>query len=288
MRIHYAKPGIRICHSHKIISVDNGKEEPPLKPYWSKLLENGIILALVTGTAYYLTYLCLDGALAAYALPDDLIDIDVPDIIATLKDLIYKFWQVLMIPAIGLVIGKALKDSELIRLWRFSIVMLTAVVFSISLLNRFETANWILLGIMLFEWAEALLHMFAHSKGQKGLTAKWTNYTQAVTATKRTNERVALGIGYLAVTIAVLYVLSGAVMEHAALTELSRENFFVARDYDDKVVIYEGGKVYVLMARDGSALQPNYEIVRYDHIGKLDYVHTGVLELPDGYPDFSR
>ena len=259
-----------------------------MKPYWSKLLENGIMLAIITGAAYYLTYLCLDGALAAYALPDDLIEIDVPDIIATMIDLIYKFWPVLIIPALGMLVGNAFKDSELVRLWRFSIVMLTAVVFSISLLNRFEASNWILLGIMLFEWAEALMQILTNSKEQKGLRAKWINNTQTVTTAKKTNERVALGIGYVAVIIAVLYVLSGAVMEHAALTELNREDFFVARDYDNKVVVFESGKVYVLMARDGSTLQPNYEVVRYDHIGKLDYVHTGVLALPEGYPDYSR
>ncbi len=49
-----------------------------MKEYWSKFLENGIILAFLTGIAYYLTYLYLDGSLAAYALPDELIEIDAP------------------------------------------------------------------------------------------------------------------------------------------------------------------------------------------------------------------
>ncbi len=257
-----------------------------MKPYLSKLLENGIMLAIVTGIAYYLTYLCLNGSLAAYALPDDLIDIDIPDIISTMIDLIYKFWQVLMIPAVGLLIGKAFKDAELIRLWRFSIVMISAVVFSISLLNRFESNNWILLGIMGFEWVEALFYAFTHGKENKGLPAKWTHYSQTLAAAKRTNERVALGIGYLAVIIAVMYVLSSAMMEHSALTALNREDFFVALDYDSQVVVYETDNKYVLMARDGSALLPRYEVVRYDHIGKLEYVHTGILSLPDGYPGY--
>ncbi len=64
-------------------------------------------------------------------------------------------------------------------------------------------------------------------------------------------------------------------MEHAATTQLNREDFFIARDYDDQVVVYENEKCYVLMARDGHSLLNAYEIVRYDHIGKLDYVHTG-------------
>lgn len=257
-----------------------------MKPYWSKLLENGIILAMVTGVAYYLTYLCLDGALVAYALPDELIEIDIPDIIATLIDLIYKFWQVLIIPAVGLVVSKMWKDTEIIRLWRFSIVMVTAVVFSVSLLNRFEPNNWILLGIMLFEWAESFFKMLVHGKKEKTLRAKWESYRQTIETAKKVNERVALGIGYLAVTIAVMYVLSGAVMEHSAVTELSREDYFVALDYGNRVVVYENGKCYVLMEKDGDTLLPSYEIVRYDHIGRLDYVHTGVLKLPSSYPSY--
>jgi hypothetical protein len=257
-----------------------------LKPYLSKLLENGIILAMITGIAYYLTYLSLNGTLIAYALPNELIEIDIPDIIATLIELIYKFWQVLIIPAIGLIVSRMWKDSEIMRLWRFSIVMVSVVVFSVSLLNRFEPNNWILLSIMLYEWAEAFVRMFVHGKNEKTLRAKWESYRETIETAKKTNERLALGIGYLAVTIAVMYVLSGAMMEHAAVTELQREDYFVARDYDDQVVIYENDKCYVLMARDGNTLLPSYEIVRYDHIGKLDYVHTGVLMLPDSYPSY--
>lgn len=254
-----------------------------MKEYWTKLLENGIILAFLTGIAYYLTYLYLNGSLAAYALPDGLIEIDAPGIIATLIDLIYSFWPVLMIPAFGLAAGRMIQDAELTRLWRFSMLMVTFVVFSVLLRNRFEAQNWILLGIMLFEWAEALGKTLARGKGQKGLRAKWASYRQGEDAPEKKNGRVALGIGYVAVTIAVMYVLSGAVMEHAAATQMNREDYFVARDYGDQVVVYENGKCYVLMAREGNALLNSYEIVRYDHIGKLDYVHTGVLTLPEGY-----
>ena len=209
-----------------------------MKPTWSKLLENGIILAVITGTAYYLTYLSLNGVLEAYALPDELIEIDVPDIIASLVDLIYKFWQVLMIPAVGLILGKIWKSPEIIRLWRFSIVMTTAVVFSIALLNRFEANNWILLGIMAYEWAEMLMHVLVHGKNQTGFQAKWSSYIHKEVPEKKGSERVALGIGYLAVIIAIVYVLSGAVMEHAALEQLHRENYFVARNYQDQVVVF--------------------------------------------------
>lgn len=255
-----------------------------MKQYWPKLLENGLILAFLTGIAYYLTYLRLDGSLAAYALPDELIEIDAPDIIATLIDLIYKFWRVLTIPVIGLLIGKLFKDAEIIGLWRFSIVMVSSVVFSVSLLNRFESKNWILLGIMGFEWVEAYVKMLIYGKASHGLHAKWASYRQRSEASREINMRMASGIGYLAVTIAVMFVLSGAVMEHAAAAQLNREDYFVATDYNNQVVVYENGTQYVLMSRDGSALLPAYEIVRYDHIGQLNYIHTGVLSLPSDYP----
>ncbi|HNW87684.1 MAG TPA: hypothetical protein PLP25_00645 [Candidatus Limiplasma sp.] len=257
-----------------------------MKAYWPKLLENGIILALLTGTAYYLTYLRLDGSLAAYALPDELIEIDAPDIIATMIDLVYKFWRVLIIPVIGLMLGKLFKDAEIIRLWRFSIVMVTSVVFSVSLLNRFEAKNWILLGIIGFAWGEALVKTLLYGRADHGLRAKWESYRQKAASAKEINERMASGLGYLAVMIAVLSVLSGAVMEHAATVQLDREDYFVARDYGDQVVVFQNGTCYALMARDGNELLPAYEMVRYDHIGKLDYVHTGVLSLPSTYPAY--
>ena len=72
------------------------------------------------------------------------------------------------------------------------------------------------------------------------------------------------------------------VMEHAANAQLAREDYFVAADYGNQVVVFENGTRYVLMAKDGTQLLPSYQIVRYDHIGQLRYVHTGVLNLPDG------
>ena len=255
-----------------------------MKAYWPKLLENGLILAFLTGIAYYLTYLRLDGSLTAYALPDELIEIDAPDIIATLIDLVYKFWRVLTIPVFGLMIGKLFKDAEIIRLWRFSIVLVSSVVFSVSLLNRFEAKNWILLGIMAFAWVEALVKTLIYGKSHQGLRSKWASYRQKSDASREINTRMASGIGYHAVTNAIMYVLSGAVMEHAATSQLNRENFFVAKDYNEQVVVYENGTCYVLMSRNANILLPIYEIVRYDHIGELDYVHTGVLNLPVNYP----
>ena len=254
-----------------------------MKAYWPKLLENGLMLALLTGMAYYLTYLRLDGSLAAYALPDELVDIDAPDIIATMIDLIYKFWRVLIIPVVGLMIGRFFHDAQIIRMWRFSFLLVSAVVFSVSLVNRFESKNWILLGIMLYEWVEALAKTLVYGKAAHGLRAKWAAYRQKAEAGREINARVASGLGYIAVCIAVLYVLSGAVMEHAANAQLAREDYFVAADYGDQVVVFENGTRYVLMAKDGTQLLPSYQIVRYDHIGQLRYVHTGVLTLPDGF-----
>lgn len=251
-----------------------------MKGYWAKLLENGLILAICTAFAYYLTYLRLGGALAAYALPAALVDIDVPDIIATMIDLVYKFWRVLVIPVLGLLVGRLFHSAEVTRLWRISILMVASVVFSLSLLGRFESANWILLSILLYAWVGALAKALLYGRGHPGLRAKWSHYLEKAACAKATDARVASGIGYLALAIAVMYVLSGAVREHAANEQLARQDFFVARDYENQIVVYENSTRYVLMARDGSALLPAYEVVRYDHIGKLDYMHTGVLAVP--------
>ncbi len=251
-----------------------------MKGYWSKLLENGLILAICTGFAYYLTYLRLDGALAAYALPASLIEIDAPGIIAAMIDLIYKFWRVLIIPAVGLMVGRLFRSAEVTRLWRMSILMVAAVVFSLSLLGRFESTNWILLSILLYAWAGALIKALLYGRAHKGLRAKWAHYLDKAASAKATDQRVASGIGYLALAIAVMYVLSGAVKEHSANEQLARQAFFVARDHENQVVVFENSTRYVLMARDGSALLPAYEVVRYDHIGKLDIVNTGALTVP--------
>ena len=253
-----------------------------MKAYWPKLLENGLLLALFTGVAYYLTYLRLYGALAAYALPMELIDIGVPDIIATLTDMIYRFWRVLIIPVAGLLLGRLLHEAELVRLWRFSIVMVSAVWFSVSLLGRFEAKNWILLCIMAFEWAEALAKALFHGRGVRGLAAKWARYRQKADAAREVNGRMASALGYAAVGIALMYVLSGAVVEHAAMAQLGRADYFIAADYENQAVVYEDETRYVLMALDGTRLTPAYEVVRYDHIGTLNYVHTGTLTLPAG------
>lgn len=78
-------------------------------------------------------------------------------------------------------------------------------------------------------------------------------------------------------------MLSSAVTENSESAQLTRENYFITSDYNEQIVVFENGKQYMLTARDGNQLLASYEIVRYDHIGKLNYVHTGVLSLPNAY-----
>jgi hypothetical protein len=133
----------------------------------------------------------------------ELISIGVPDIIATLTDMIYRFWNVLIIPAIGFMLCRFFREAELVRLWRFSIVMVSAVWFSVSLLGRFEPKNWILLAIMAFEWAEALVKALFHGRAVRGLPAKWAHYRQKAEAGREINGRIASALGYIAVGIAL-------------------------------------------------------------------------------------
>lgn len=251
-----------------------------MKQYLEKFLESGLVMAAVMGLLYYLTYLMLYGALKAYALPDDLIDIGIPDIIATLVNLIYDFWPVMLVPVFGLLLTKGVHDAELLRLARFTMLLLTCVAFSIALTERFELDNLILLGICVFEWLESVTKALVRGGKQRSFIEKW-GVSAEIEANKTDAGKTISGIAWIALAIAVMFVLSNSVMEHAVNQERARETYFMAEDYDNKLVVFQNDSQYVLMERKGDKLLPAYELVQNESIGGLHSIHTGKLTLQE-------
>ena len=249
-----------------------------MKTYLGKLLESGAALAAAMGTLYFLTYLRLNGILAAYSLPDELVSIDVPDIIATLRELVMNFWAVLCVPGLALLFIRRVRDEKLMSLLRLTIVLATAVTFSVSLEKRFNMENLILIGICAYEWCEALIRVIINGKGERGLKAKWRAASDSAPE-RGDSVKAASAIGWFALGIAVVFVLSGSIMEHFAAQELNREWYFVAEDYDNRVVVFQNDDQYILMERSNTVLNPKYEVVHYRKIGKLSYENLGYLTL---------
>lgn len=206
-------------------------------------------------------------------------DIDIADIIATLLELVYKFWAVLIIPALGLMLCNRLKSSEARRVALMTILMASAVAFSVALVERFDLNNLILIGICVFEFCELFVKTMIHGKNETGIRQKWRAYNEYEKKSRTVSKLAASGVGWLAVVISLLFVLSGDIMEHFAKQELERDWYFVSQDYEGEIVVFQNDDQYVLMTREGDALQPEYRIVPFWNIGNLTYEHTGVLEL---------
>lgn len=279
-----------------------------------KLLENGLALAIAMGLVYAVSYFYLAGWLDAYLLPDEFMEIGLQEMISVVYTIIYSAWPVLILPWLVTLFSGKVHDPQLTYLIKLTTCLLALVLFSVSILHRFININWILLGIIIFEWTESVMKPLIHCRTVKGFTAKWQAFykkeeqeeqlfeslekssdkdketpelqeQQQTLSGKIMGQRLGSLVAWIALVVAVLFVLVQTMDSKGREDALNREDFFIAKEYNDMAVVFQTDARFILMERDGSQLSSNYIVVEnnggVDSCGELRYEHTGKLLPPN-------
>lgn len=251
-----------------------------MNKYMSKLLESGLVAAIVMCVAYLLTYFNLAGMVSAFNLPIELVEIDIPSIIRTLYKVVMNAWLLLPIIALLAIAESKLNNRELIGTIKFSAALLCIVLFTVFVIQRLLLWDWLLIGLIAYIWAKRLLIALITQRDKKGLRAKWLAAFDDSEDKSDAHAKVD-SIYAVCILICALYFCSQT-MYYYGVDEVRDDTWhFIARDYDDSVVVFQSEWRYVVMERDGDTLKPSYQVVRFDELGTLDYVETGKL-LPEG------
>lgn len=280
-----------------------------------KLLESGLLLAIAAGITYALSYFYLAGWLDVYFMPDEYMDIGVQEMISALYKVIYSAWPVLCLPALVIIFSGKIKDSRISYLISLSTGLLSVVAFSISMLKRFESINWILIIIVLFEIAESVVKPLLYCSDRTGFKEKWNAYysrenedadeleklekadvstmegpaysefkkKQQALSGKVMAAKMASVLAWTALTIAIVLVVVKTMGAAGAEDAMARENYFVSDDNPNYVIVFQTENIFVLMEKEGSQLTDKSLILRtFDSVGHFTYTHTGKLIPPKG------
>jgi hypothetical protein len=280
-----------------------------------KLLESGLMLAIAMGMAYALTYFYLAGWLDVYFMPDEYMDIGIQEMITAIYKVVYSAWPVLILPGIALLFSTKIKDSQIAFLVSLTTGLLCVVAFSVSMLHRFESINWVMIGIIGFELVESISKPLIFCRDKGSFKEKWKTYYAREEADSDELERLKkadvsamdaseyhdfeekrqklsgrvmatkLGsiLAWTALTVAILLVVVKTMGAAGAEDAMARENYFVSDDYPGYVIVFQTEDIFVMMERDGDQLTDNSLILRhYDPVGHFTYTHTGILLPPEG------
>lgn len=253
-----------------------------MKDFFGKFIESGLVAAVVMAIAYLLTCFDIWGSLAAYNLPSDLIEIGIPDIIMALYEVVINVWMVLPLAIVIALISHYLHDKTLLNNLLYTGFLLGIIIFCYFTVHYFDWSNWILIGIIAYIWISSFVTALVKQRHVKGsFRDKWKANTEAEASTeaKDRGKSISHQIAVICLVICALYYTSQAMFVYGEEDALDRTSYYVAHDYDDKVVVFQSEWSYILMENDNGSLQPNYQIVRFDELGSLSYEYTGKLTV---------
>ncbi len=246
---------------------------------FSKFLESGLVAAVVMGVAYLLTYFNMAGMWAAYDLPSYLVDIGIPDIIETIYEVAINAWSLVPMVFVVCWLVAKLKNKELIRNIYVTTAIAGIILFTVVVLGRFLTINWILVGILVFMWGRRAVLLAVKQRDVKGIRAKWCAQFPNEKGTE--SARALTTVATVCLVVCGLYYACQTMYYYGIEDTQSEEWHYLARDHDNMVVVQNAGFNYVMVEYDGDCLGHNYEFASTFDVGRLEYVNTGVLEVRD-------
>jgi len=252
-----------------------------MKDFFGKFIESGLVAAVIMAIAYLLTCFTIWGRLTAYNLPVEFIEIGIPDIILVIYAVVVNVWSLLPLAIIVALISRYLNDKTLLDDILSTGFLIGIIMFCVLTVHRFDLMNWILVGIIAYIWLKSLLGTLIKQRNIKGLRAKWKANTAAEMneQTEKSGKSVSRLVAVICLVICALYYTSQTMFEYGQEEMLNRTSYYVAHEYDDKVVVFQSEWCYVLMENDNGTLHPNYQVVRFDELGSLSYEHTGKLAV---------
>ena len=258
-----------------------------MKDSFKRIFENGIIVSVLLGLAYLFAYIYQKGILSYYKVPLVYINLGIGDIVEifiTIVGVVY-FFAIFAKPILDTVSGDLYQSKKLV----FALLFFCAfVALNMVIIQRITPVMIIAIGLFIVYVAANLISPLFHTKGKMPYREKWERYSKkreeiatieanAIKYSRFKGFRKALiNLGFTAsviVLIAALYNTAG--IDYAQ----NCEEYYIAKDYSNQVVVYCTSEYYVLMDEIDGILQNKYQIVPAAEIGTLTLEHIGELSI---------
>ncbi len=260
-----------------------------MKKMFNTILENGIIISLFLGLAYLFTFQYQKGKIAYYGIPSIYIDLSLGSVIETcFTILLVLYFAYIFLNAIT---TSPFEYKSYIGKNNIMASVLCAIFLAI-LFGVFKKFN-ILFGIVLLIF---LLFLLYNNLSPVFFIKENLSYSQKIKAysekkekefeEKAKKEKPFLNqifekptkILYFACCIIFMcsvFKMSGSEDAKNATT------FYVANDYNNKIIVHSTTDYYVLMELENNKLLDTYQIVPSNEIGTITMKETGKLLIAD-------
>ncbi|MBR5496684.1 MAG: hypothetical protein IKV76_01745 [Clostridia bacterium] len=259
-----------------------------MKRIFDKLFESGIVASILLGLAYFFAYNYQKGILAYYEIPEKYIDLSLVSIIDVFSILLVFFiaWYAFLFGIIDNTQKlKSYKAKEFI-----TAIMVYATLLVLTFVFIGFNKEFIILMTVLFAAyiSYNLIIPLLRFKNKKGYCKKFLYNIVYVEKAVRKERKYQKGTHFYpykrVVNSAFLCALSILIIGRFFF--LAGNNFvaqkieyFVAKDYSNKIVAYYTTENYVLMNEQDGVLSKEYLIISADDIGTIAKEHIGALVL---------
>lgn len=257
---------------------------------FNTILENGIVISLFLGLAYLFTYQYQKSKLSYYGIPLIYVDLSIGSIVETsllIISILY-FACILLRPLSDNF--KDVKNYHSMRIMNATIwfVIMFSMIFTVT--NTFNVANITLIIVYLLYVAYNLLVPIISIKEKVSYSKKWSKYSKVIQE-KETKEETEQDQGYyagvkakifnIALLVSVIMVLCAAFRMAATDKVKTATTFYIANNYNDKIIVHCTTDYYVLMELENNKLLHTYQIVPSNEIGTITMKEIGPLLITD-------
>lgn len=261
-----------------------------MKKLLDKIIENGIIISLFLGLAYLFLYRYQKGKLSYYDIPLIYIDLSLSNVIeifVTILLVVYFLYLSLRTIVDSTPQIKQYKTRKII-FFTIAYVIYVGIVFVIvetwTVACTSVTIIYLLCIIVNFISPLFIKDKKLSYKEKWAMNSKSMEERDAKEHEQRNNgffANISDGVSKLGIITCILVSLSSTFALAGEQSAKSMEEYYIANDYDNQVIVHYTQDVYILMPYEEGLLKNEYLIVPSNDIGKISKEKIGVLKLEE-------
>lgn len=260
-----------------------------MKKVIGKAVESGFLISLSLGLAYLFAFYYQKGILQYYDIPQKYIDLNISNVIEI-------FVYILLICCVSYAMLSVIVDNlPKVRSYKAKQLLCITIAFiilsaaTIVLINRALTLFLIYVALYsIYIGLTLLIPIIKYRSKKVRYVEKLKIYMENVPESQRKESeyiqnthfyryrRVFNNVGLIAVFIIIVcnfFSVSG--LSHSE----DLEEYYVAKNYSEKIIVYYTQDYYVLMEEEKGILKTEYQIVPVEDIGTITKKHTGQLKM---------
>lgn len=259
-----------------------------MKRFFKVILDNGIIISIALGTAYLFTYYYQKGKLTYYGIPLIYTDFSFAMLLEMVTLIMWASALIFILVNAILESFPRINDYRVCNIISRTIYLAIIIAISIAFTNSITISAWVFVFIYLFTLIFDLLMPIIRIKGKASYRDKWKEYSLIV-KTQNAEEEKQKNTGYFAkfrknlISVAayvfILIMLCNWFNVAGSTKAENTEEYYVADDYEGKIVVHQTTEYYILMPIKENKLEREYEIVPTSNIGHLSHKNTGRITL---------